>query len=210
MVYILFKNHHVILTKANKLQKNKTTIFLVLFLGLNFFAFWLVVVVVAVAVVNCNLKNITANCQNALTFTNYFAGSRTGRSSVQPVVLCVVGCTTEPLCCCTTRLLPGRADERFDALKCEMEAVAVNLRQRANKVLAFVCLAFFTLHIFFVILILAFGRNTTKFPQLYICLLAVSAFVHLAKKRWQVQGLDFCYSVSCFPWPGWPISPRKL
>lgn len=27
------------------------------------------------AVVNCNLKNITANCQNALTFTNYFAGS---------------------------------------------------------------------------------------------------------------------------------------
>lgn len=67
----------------------------------------------------------------------------------------------EPHC----RAGPGqRDDERFDALKCEMEAVAVNLRQRANKVLAFVCLAFLTLHIFFVILILAFGRNTTKFP----------------------------------------------
>jgi len=34
--------------------------------------------VAAFAVVNCNLKNITANCQNALTFTNYFAGSNRG------------------------------------------------------------------------------------------------------------------------------------
>lgn len=32
----------------------------------------------AAAVVSCNLKNITTNCQNALTFTNYFAGSSHG------------------------------------------------------------------------------------------------------------------------------------
>lgn len=35
------------------------------------------------AVVSCNLKNITANCQNALTFTNYFAGSSHGVPVVQ-------------------------------------------------------------------------------------------------------------------------------
>jgi len=60
----------------------------------------------AFAVVNCNLKNITANCQNALTFTNYFAGSSRG---VPPIAATLAAAT-----------LASALGHVVVALKCEM------------------------------------------------------------------------------------------
>lgn len=77
------KNHP---KKYRNIHENLPLLIFCIFFRLNFLPLLvrLVVVVAAVAVavvvavVNCNLKNITANCQNALTFTNYFAGSANG------------------------------------------------------------------------------------------------------------------------------------
>jgi len=64
---------------GKKFPKNLLIILYTTFFGLNFLPFGLLALslplLLSLAVVNCNLKNITANCQNALTFTNYFAGS---------------------------------------------------------------------------------------------------------------------------------------